>query len=109
MADERGGGKLGLVMRVGVFAFLALVLGQLFSLLIYPIADLLIAAALGTFAAAAVATAVVLRIYERGKLADIGLHWTKASRRNLLVGIAGGGGAGVVDRAQGGREACGLS
>lgn len=96
MADESGGGKLGLVMRVGVFAFLALVLGQVFSLLIFSIADLLIGATLGTFAAASVATAVVLRIYERGRLADIGLHWTKASRRNLLVGLGGGVGAGAL-------------
>jgi hypothetical protein len=56
----------------------------------------LIIATLGTFAAAAVANAVVLRIYERAQLADIGLGWTAASRRNLLLGSAGGIGAGAV-------------
>jgi len=50
-------------------------------------------AALGTFAAAAIANSVVLRIYERGRLADIGMHWNAASRRNLLIGFAGGAGA----------------
>src|SRR5579864_4030490 len=53
-------------------------------------------ATLGTFAAAAVANAIVLRIYERGQLADIGLGWTAASRRNLALGILGGIGAGLI-------------
>ncbi len=96
MAEDRKKGKLGLVLRVGVFAFLALAGGQVFYLLIYLVADVLIAATLGTFAAAAVATAMVLRIYERGRLADIGMHWSAASRRNLLVGVAGGVGAGIL-------------
>ena len=53
-------------------------------------------AALSTFAAAGVANAIVLRIYERGQLADIGLGWTAASRRNLALGVLGGGGAGML-------------
>src|SRR5579864_2381697 len=53
-------------------------------------------ATLGTFAAAGVANAIVLRIYERGQLADIGLGWTAASRRNLWLGILGGIGGGIV-------------
>jgi membrane protease YdiL (CAAX protease family) len=57
------------------------------------VGDYLVAAAMGTFAAAAIANAVVLRIFERGQLADIGMHWNSASRRNLLVGVAGGAGA----------------
>ena len=53
-------------------------------------------AALGTFAAAAVANAIVLRIYERGQLTDIGLGWTAASRRNLSLGLLGGVGAALI-------------
>jgi len=89
---------LGVLLRVGIFALIA-VLG---NYLIFPIiiaffgVPLLVVATLGTFAAAAVANAIVLRIYERGKLADIGLEWTGASRRNLVLGIVGGVGAALV-------------
>jgi membrane protease YdiL (CAAX protease family) len=90
--------NLGVLLRVGVFVLIA-VLGNYF---IFPIiiaflgVPLLVVATLGTFAAAAVANAIVLRIYERGQLADIGLEWTPASRRNLAVGILGGIGAALV-------------
>ena len=89
---------LGVLLRVGIFALIA-VLG---NYLIFPIiiaffgVPLLVVATLGTFAAAAVANAIVLRIYERGKLADIGLEWTAASRHNLVLGILGGVGAALV-------------
>jgi membrane protease YdiL (CAAX protease family) len=90
--------NLGVLLRVGVFALIA-ILGHY---LIFPAvllllgAPLLVVATLGTFAASAVANAIVLRIYERGQLADIGLGWTGASRRNLAWGVLGGVGAGVV-------------
>jgi uncharacterized protein len=89
---------LGLALRVGVFALVA-ALGYYF---VFPIiialigAPLLVISTLGTFAAAAVANTLALRIYERGKLADIGLGWTPASRRNLAFGVLGGIGAAVV-------------
>ena len=89
---------LGVLLRVGIFALIA-ILG---NYLIFPIiiaffgVPILVVATLGTFAAAAVANSIVLRIYERGQLADIGLEWTPASRRNLTVGILGGIGAGLV-------------
>jgi uncharacterized protein len=89
---------LGVLLRVGIFALIA-ILG---NYLIFPIiiaffgVPILVVATLGTFAAAAVANAIVLRIYERGQLADIGLEWTPASRRNLAVGILGGIGAALV-------------
>ena len=90
--------NLGVILRVGVFALVA-VLGNYF---IFPIiigligAPPFVVATLGTFGAAAVANAIALRIYERGQLADIGLGWTAASRRNLSLGILGGIGAGLV-------------
>jgi membrane protease YdiL (CAAX protease family) len=90
--------NLGVLLRVGIFALIA-ILGNYF---IFPIiiaffgVPILVVATLGTFAAAAVANAIVLRIYERGQLADIGLEWTPASRRNLAVGILGGIGAALV-------------
>jgi uncharacterized protein len=90
--------NLGVLLRVGIFALIA-ILGNYF---IFPIiiaffgVPILVVATLGTFAAAAVANSIVLRIYERGQLADIGLEWTAASRRNLAVGILGGIGAALV-------------
>lgn len=87
------------MLRVGVFALIA-ILGYFIFPIVFsfltPPNMLLIIAALSTFAAAAVANAIVLRIYERGQLVDIGLGWTSASRRNLALGILGGIGAGLV-------------
>ncbi len=89
---------LGLALRVGVFALIA-VIGLFF---VFPfIIDLIgfypfVTSTLGTFAAAAVANTLAVRIYERGRLADIGLGWSVASRRNLSFGLLGGIGAGLV-------------
>jgi membrane protease YdiL (CAAX protease family) len=89
---------LGTLLRVGVFAIIA-ALGYYF---VFPIiiaflgAPVFVISTLGTFAAAAVANTLALRIYERGNLADIGLGWTAASRRNLSLGVLGGIGAGLA-------------
>ena len=58
-----------------------------FPCLIYSVVDsLMVVAAIGTFAAAAVANAIVVRIYERGRLSDLGLAWTRTSGREFLLG-----------------------
>lgn len=91
--------RLGILLRVGVFALIAILGYVIFpTIMFWLLGDRvpLIVATLGTFATAAVANAIVLRIYERAQLADIGLGWTVASRRNLLLGVAGGVGAGVI-------------
>src|SRR6202167_6810612 len=96
-ADQRKK-LLGVLLRVGVFALIA-ALGYYF---VFPLIIALIGApvfvisTLGTFAAAAVANTLALRIYERGNLTDIGLGWTAASRRNLSFGLLGGLGAALV-------------
>ncbi len=96
MPSPQRSNKLGLLVRVGLFVFLALVGVSLFPVLMRPLGGYLIAGVLGIFAAAAVANALVLRVYERGRLADIGLGWSNASRRNLAVGFAGGAGAALL-------------
>lgn len=80
-----------------MFALIA-ILGYLIfpAVMVFLGTPILVTAALGTFAAAAVANAVVLRIYERAQLADIGLGWTAASRRNLSLGLLGGIGSALV-------------
>ncbi|HLK22793.1 MAG TPA: type II CAAX endopeptidase family protein [Bryobacteraceae bacterium] len=88
--------NLGALLRVGVFALIAILGYYIFPWAMIWVGSPFVIAALSTFAAAGVANAMVLRIYERGQLADIGLGWTAASRRNLAVGILGGAGAGMI-------------
>ena len=86
-----------MLLRVGVFALIAILGYVIFpTIMTFVGAPVLVVAALGTFADAAVANAIVLRIYERAQLADIGLGWTAASRRNLSLGILGGIAAALV-------------
>jgi len=90
---------VGVLLRVGVFALIAILGYVLFPMILVGLLGdgvLLVIATLSTFAAAAVANVVTLRIFERGQLADIGLGWSAASRRNLVVGFGGGMGAGVL-------------
>jgi uncharacterized protein len=100
MQTETGPNKvdrLAVLLRVGVYFFLAITGMWLFPvLLMWGPGMYFVAAALSSFAAAAVANAIALRIYERGHLADIGMGWTLASRKNLLIGAAGGAGAGLL-------------
>ncbi len=93
MESTGGGSKFGVALRVGVYVFLSFTGMVIFSNVLLPLGGYLVAAALSVFAAAAIANAITLRIYERGLLADIGFHWNRASRRNLLLGLAGGAGA----------------
>ncbi|HMD48796.1 MAG TPA: type II CAAX endopeptidase family protein [Bryobacteraceae bacterium] len=90
---------IGVLLRFGVFALIA-ILGYVFIPMIFLLllgeGVQFVLATLSTFATAAIANAMALRIFERGQLADIGLGWSAASRRNLIMGVAGGVGAGVV-------------
>jgi uncharacterized protein len=81
--------KLGLALRIGLFAFLEIVGLSLF----YPLlgwTGMLVAAAFTPFLAATLTNAFTLRIFERRRLSDIGLRWNGASQRNLLAGFAAG-------------------
>lgn len=91
-----GTSSFSYLARVGVFALIAILGMMIFPFVLMPVAGYFLTAALGTFAAAAVANTVAIRIYERGQLVDIGLSWSGASRRNLALGIAGGMGAALL-------------
>ena len=96
-APPRKPDKIAVAVRVIIYGFLAFVGWVVFpGLMLWAPNMKLVAAALGVFLAAAVANAVTLRIYEHGQLSDIGLGWTTASRRNLVLGVAGGGGAAAL-------------
>ena len=90
--DSSAPTKLGALLRVVVFGFLAFAGMSLFGPLLAETGYFL-GAVLSTFAAAAIANALALRIWERAHLADLGLYWTAASRRNLALGFIGGAGA----------------
>ena len=96
MSPQTKTDKFGILQRIGVFVLTAIAGLAFFPTVIAFILGpgaILITSALGTFAAAAVANALPIRIYERGRLNDIGLGWTADSRRNLVLGMLGGIGA----------------
>ena len=82
--------SLGPLLRVAVFVVFAALGLWLLPPLMLPVGGLLVTAVLATFAAAAIANALCLRIYERARLDAIGMQWNRDSVRNLLAGLAGG-------------------
>lgn len=88
--------KLAVLLRVSLFLAFGYVSLQLLASLLYELFGLLVASVVGVFAAAAIATTLAIRIYERGHLSDIGLRWTPGSGRNLVVGLLLGAGAAVL-------------
>ena len=88
--------KLGIVLRVAMFILIGWMAMAVFPRLLYPITGLLVASAISVFAAASIANAITVRIYERGRLADLGLGWTKTSPREFFIGAGGAAGAAVV-------------
>jgi membrane protease YdiL (CAAX protease family) len=81
--------KQGLLLRVGLYILLAWM-----GLLLFPatlsLGGIFVMSTLSTFAAAAVANAVVVRIYERGRLADVGLGASPIAGREFLSGLGSG-------------------
>ncbi len=90
--------QLRLAVRVLVFVMLA-VLGRIvFPTLLLPFGNLLVVAALSSFAAGVVANEVLVRGWGAGKIDEFGLGWTGNSLRDLITGVAlgAGGAAGIV-------------
>jgi membrane protease YdiL (CAAX protease family) len=77
-------------LRVAVYVFLVFAGVVLFGTALYWAFGNPIAAMLGAFAAGAVANQVVMKIYEDRSLVEIGLGWSAASLRHLLLGMVGG-------------------
>jgi len=87
------------LLRIGFFAaiaFVTFIVSSTLLLWILPENALLVAAVFSNFASAAVANAIALRTFERGRLSDVGMGWTAASRRNLSLGLLGGIGAALI-------------
>jgi membrane protease YdiL (CAAX protease family) len=89
---------LGLILRVGLFILIGWLSLIFFgNVLIWVTGSKLIAATMATFAAACLANAITVRIYERGQLSALGLGWGDSSSREFLIGIgSGAAGASLV-------------
>ena len=88
--------KLSVVLRVSLFVMIAWSGLILFPWLISGVTGDFIGSALSTFAAAAVANVILVRVYQHGRLSSVGLGWTETSARELLTGMATAAGAAVV-------------
>lgn len=82
--------QFGLALRIGLFAFLEILGLSLLSPLLMAGTTPVVAAALGTLATALLTNAFTLRIFERRPLGAVGLSWSPASGRHLLLGAAAG-------------------
>jgi len=78
-------------------AGLCLLLYRLCSFFLVPIGlyfgGIMVANTVPPLLASAVATSFAMAIYESRRLADVGLHWQRGSRINLILGIAMGAAA----------------
>ena len=90
--------KVGVYLSVGVYIFLYLVALFLLPNLLIWLGGYFFGGILSQFAAAIWANWLALRIYSRMRLVDLGLHWNRASARNLALGELRH--RGVVRRAQ---------
>jgi len=85
---------LGIALRVGLFVVSGWMGVAVLPVLLLPVAGLLATSTLSVFAAAAFANAITVRVYERGRLSDLGLGWSPSSATELFTGLAlGTGGA----------------
>jgi len=82
---------LGLILRVGLFIFIGWLSLQVFGVVLFWLtANPLITATMSVFAAACLANAITVRIYERGQLSALGLGWGHTSSREFLLGVGSG-------------------
>jgi membrane protease YdiL (CAAX protease family) len=90
--------KIGILLRVGLFILIGWMSMMVFTtvmLLILGPDSLLVTSAMSVFVGAALANAITVRVYERGRLSDLGLGWMGTSGREFLIG-AGAAIAGAV-------------
>jgi hypothetical protein len=85
---------LDLAKRAGLFVLLGFLGLVSFPALTQAVgAGLLVTSALSSFAAGAIANAITVRAFERGRLSDFGLGWSPASGLRILLGIGLGAAA----------------
>lgn len=82
--------KLGLILKVSLYVFLSIAGLAFLPVLFFGLGGMMLTAAMSVFAAAAISNSILVRVFERGKLADVGLSWPQGSSRNLGVGVLAG-------------------
>jgi hypothetical protein len=80
----------GIFLRAVLFLLFVRFFGSLIASVLVETIGYFPAAALSFFLAATIASAFVVRAFERGRLEDIGMGWTRDSQRHLLLGTAAG-------------------
>ncbi|MGA3203255.1 MAG: hypothetical protein ABSF12_12270, partial [Bryobacteraceae bacterium] len=95
MTEGKKPDLLGIVLRVGLFVLIGYLSLNVFAVVLYWITSgsKLVTATMATFAAAALANAITVRVYERGQLSALGLGWKNTSSREFLLGLGSGAGA----------------
>lgn len=81
--------RTGVLLRAGLFLVAVRLLGGLFYSVIGE-AAYFAGAAVSGFLAAVLASVFAVRVFERGQLAGLGLHWSAESARELRFGILAG-------------------
>jgi len=89
-------GLTGIGLRLFFFFLLEIVAMVLFATFLDELGGRLVAGAMGVFLAAVLANALTVRVYERGRLQDVGMGWGPPAQRNLLLGGAAGIAAGLA-------------
>lgn len=94
MTEEQKPDVFGLVLRVGLFILIGYLSLNVFGIsLLWITGSPFVTSAMAVFAAAAVANAITVRIYERGQLSALGLGWKNTSSREFMLGMGSGAGA----------------
>jgi membrane protease YdiL (CAAX protease family) len=92
----------GLLLRASFFLLLIWISGNIFGIILHGALDpdpqrmTLLSAALGMFVPATLASTFVVRIYERGRLEDIGMGWSAASQRQFWTGAGASAAAAIL-------------
>lgn len=82
--------KVGIILRVALFMLIAWLGFTLSAWLMFAFAGpsgLFVISALSSFTGAALANAITVRIYERGRLSDLGLGWRASSLSEFGIGV----------------------
>lgn len=81
--------RTGVLLRAGLFLVAVRLLGGLFYSVLGE-AAYFAGAAVSGFLAAVLASVFAVRVFERGRLTDLGLHWSAESARQLRIGVLAG-------------------
>ena len=94
MTENKKHDLQGLILRVGLFVLIGWLSLNVFGLLLFWLTgSKVVTATMATFAAAALANAITVRIYERAQMSALGLGHAKTSSREFLLGLGSGAGA----------------